>query len=178
MKYNSIEYWNTRIEPNAYNHVFDYEIKHLGNFLKNESTIEFGCGIGRLYPMYKGVVVGLDFSEIYKDRAIDAANGLNYTHIVHNIHNNPLPFDDNEFKQGIAVKVLLHATDSEAETIIKEPGRVCEEVFIISLKDKVDAYHCFGRNYATMIEGLGFKIKFSAVEIEDGCEQDVIIYTK
>lgn len=175
--YNSKDYWNKRPNPNKTNLMAKYEAEAIRKFVKKGNILDFGCGIGRTFPLYSGKVTGVDFSEIYKDRAIEAANHLEYTHIIHNVHESSLPFKYKEFTQGLAIKVLLHAPDHEAETIIKELGRVCEEVLIISFNsDKTTASHCFSRDYNKFITDLGFEVVSCEHNIEDNIEQDIIIY--
>jgi SAM-dependent methyltransferase len=175
--YKSKEYWNERPNPNKTNLMVQYEKESISNFFKEGNVLDFGCGIGRTFPLYSGKVTGVDFSTMYKGRAIEAAKHLDYTHIIHDIHESDLPFKDNEFSQGLAIKVLLHAPDKEAKRIIQELGRVCEEVLIIALHtDKKTASHCFSRDYNKFITDLGFEVVSCEHNIEDNIEQDIIIY--
>lgn len=172
--YNSFEYWNERKEPNKYNHIMDYEKREITPFVKDCKTVlDFGCGIGRTFPLYEDKqVTGVDFSAIYKDRC-DAR----YNHIVHNVHDSNLPFHKNTFDKGLLIKVLLHAPENEVKTILKEVGRVCKEVMLISYYGNLDvlAPHVFKHEYIDIIKDLGFKVKYQK-EIEDN--QIVIVYSK
>jgi SAM-dependent methyltransferase len=188
--YNSHEYWNTRPEPNGHNNITTLDEQFIPNFLEGSKTVlDFGCGIGRTFKLYKGYdVTGVDFSTIYRDRAIKSANdsNVNFEHIVHDVHKSTLPFKDDCFDKGLMISVLLHANETELVTILTEVGRVCKEVFIISLfnpntitdgvmtTQKNQASHVFNHNYKMIIENLGFKIT-SYDEING---QVILTYTK
>lgn len=174
--YDSFKYWNIRVNPNGYNDIKPYELKYMPNFLKgSKNLLDFGCGIGRTFDLYEGNVTGIDFSNKYEVRAREAAKNLEYNHIIHNVHTEPLPFKENHFNKGVAVKVLLHAPNDEAKTIINELGRVCEEVMIIAVNiNTTTASHCFSRSYKEFIINLGFKV--TSYNHEE--QQDIITYTK
>ena len=174
--YNSHKYWNERIEPNGHNNITDLDLKYLPDFLKNSDNIlDFGCGIGRVFKLYEGKkVTGIDFSSLYKERAIDSSKkfNLNFNHIVHNVHESSLPIKDDEFDKGIMVAVTLHANNNEVKTILKEVGRVSKEVLLMSLYDSVklngletnqNGYgpHVFNHDYTKIIKDLGFIISYN-----------------
>lgn len=175
MKYNSKQYWNERKNPNKYNHIFNYERDYIPPFVKDAKTVlDFGCGIGRTFPLYQNKeVTGIDFSSIYKDRCDPRMK-----HLVHDVHSEKLPFEDNHFDAGLLIKVTLHANNKELQTIIKEVGRVCKKVLIIAYgggaKEKL-AYHVFQHNYEAIINKLGFKC-LSVNYVNDN--QVIIEYTK
>lgn len=188
--YNSQKYWNERPEPNGHNNITSLDTEYIPKFIEGSKKIlDFGCGIGRTFELYRGYdVTGLDFSTIYQQRAIDSANkyGLTFNHIVHNVHEKDLPFNDNHFDKGLMISVLLHANQNELIRILNEMSRVCKEVFIISLYNprtlsekelttqKNQASHVFNHNYKLIIEKLNFDL-LSYKEI-DG--QVVISYSK
>lgn len=170
--YNSEKYWNERKDPNKYNHIMDYEQRVIPPFVKDgETVLDFGCGIGRTFELYKDKqVTGVDFSTIYANRC-----DKRMTHVVHNVHKKKLPFGDSHFDKGVMIKVTLHATDKEVKRIISEVGRVCKEVMIIAYYGDLEvlAPHVFMHEYKDIIEELGFEVvKFE--KIEDN--QAVIIY--
>ena len=172
--YNSKEYWNTRPQPNKYNHIMDYEQREIPPFVKEAKTVlDFGCGIGRTFPLYQyKKVTGLDFSSIYAKSCDKRIN-----HIVHDVHESELPFKDNTFNVGLLIKVTLHANKKEVKRILSEVGRVCERVMLIAYDGELDklAPHVFKHDYERIIKENGFKIQKSEF-IEDN--QRVIIYTK
>lgn len=169
--YNSKKYWNERKDPNKYNHIMGYEKKAIIPFVKGSKTVfDFGCGIGRTLPLYKDKhVTGLDFSSMYKDRF------KGNEHIVHDVHENPLPFNDNYFDCGVLIKVTLHANDKEVKNILAEVGRVCKKVLVITYDGTREglAPHVFCHDYKTILTDLGFDI-VSAKHVEDN--QIVIEY--
>ena len=169
MRYNSFDYWNSRPTPNQYNDIKEEEVNTIPEFIQDAKTVlDFGCGIGRTFKFYKGCeVTGFDFSSKYRASAIEHAKelDLNYTHIVQNIHKQPFNFKS-KFDKGILVKVLLHANEEEANTIIKEMGRVCKEVMIIAFyseEQQLTASHCFNHSYKELIERNGFKVLSSEI---------------
>jgi len=177
--YESVKYWNDRFNPNKRNGTNTTEESYLPEFLKGAINIlDFGCGVGRTFKFYKNAVqvFGVDFSENYRQRAIQEAHdqNLNYKHIIHNVHQDPLPLSDRTIEKGLLLRVLLHAPPGEVETIIKEMGRVCNEVLLISYHgtSKGLSSHCFAHDYVDLVEKLGFAIKFKEITKD----QIVLIY--
>lgn len=159
------------MNPNAHLEPLNYEESAIKDFVE-DNLLDFGCGIGRTFKLYSGNVTGVDFSSLYESRAKVAAKHLDYTHLIHNIHKSKLPFKDKQFKKGVAIKVLLHANNKEANRIIQELGRVCEEVLIIALNtDKEVHSHCFSRDYKEFIGELGEVTSYNKFK-----DQDIITY--
>ena len=179
--YDSKTYWNNRPNPNKGTepeHIDGYFIPpFLEGMTQDHLIIEFGVGVGRMFPFYKGLdVVGVDFATQYeaecRKKAIEC--GLNkYSHLIGNVHERDLPCLDLEFNKGLLIKVLLHAPHKEAITIIKEMGRVCKEVLVISYNGTPEglAPHCFKHDYKSMLNDLGYKY-----EAEEIGNQIVISY--
>jgi hypothetical protein len=161
--YESKKYWNNRPNPNKGTEPEAVDKKFIPLFLKGaEHVLEFGVGVGRMFPFYKGLnVIGVDFAKQYQVICISKSMDLclKYKHIIHDVHKKPLPLEDQEIEKGLLIKVLLHAPHDEAITIIQEMGRVCKEVLIISYNGKADglAEHCFKHNYKKMLDDLGFE---------------------
>lgn len=172
--YNSKEYWNERKDPNKYNNIMDYESREIPPFVKQaETVLDFGCGIGRTFPLYKDKeVTGVDFSSMYADRC-----DKRMKHIIHDVHESNLPFKDDSFDVGLLIKVTLHATSMEVDRILSEVGRVCQKVMLIAYDGDLDklAPHVFKHDYEDILIELGFNIEYSKL-IEDN--QRVIIYSK
>lgn len=172
--YNSKEYWNNRKDPNKYNHIMEYEQVSIVPFVKDaDRVLDFGCGIGRTFPLYEDKqVTGVDFSSMYAERCDNRMS-----HIVHDVHSEDLPFKNDTFDVGLLIKVTLHATDKEVRRIISEVGRVCNKVMIIAYNGNLEklAPHVFKHDYLSIIKELGFSI-VSYEDVEDN--QTVIVYEK
>ena len=173
MSYESIKYWNKRANPNNANATTKIEAHYLKPFLKDKfNLLDFGAGIGRTFELYKDMdqVTGLDFSEIYETqaRASAKANGLNYEHIIHNVHSEPLPFENGTFEAGVALCVLLHAKPGkEVKTILTELARVCDKVLVVSYYGQGQklAAHNFEHDYETLIDELGLTMYEAAIDL-------------
>lgn len=176
--YKSKEYWNSRKDPNKSNFTNYIEEIEIPKLIDNsQSILDLGCGVGRTFKFYKNKkVTGLDFSEIYQQRAIEEAynHKLEYQHLIHDIHQDDLPFENEHFDIGITVKVLLHAPKEEMIRILTEMRRVCKKVLLISYHDenKKLAEHCFAHDYISELNKLGYLIKYKNI-IEN---QIIIVY--
>jgi hypothetical protein len=165
--YNSKEYWNKRKNPNKGSLPEEVDKKFIPEFLKGlpkpHAVLELGVGVGRMFPFYKGLnVTGVDFAGQYSDQCFKKAKecGLkDYDHHIVNVHKGGLASRDSGFDKGLLIKVLLHAPHDECITILKEMGRVCKEVLVISYNGSGEglAPHCFKHDYKKMLDELGFK---------------------
>jgi len=173
MTYNSKEYWNNRKNPNKGSEPEEVDKKFIPKFLKGygeeDMVLEFGVGVGRMFPFYKNMyVVGVDFASQYQQQCEDKAKECelsDYDHHIIDIHKEGLNSRDNGFTKGLLIKVLLHAPHDEAITILKEMGRVCKEVLVISYNGKAEglASHCFKHDYRKMLEDLGFEYQVATM---------------
>ena len=179
MKYNSLKYWNNRPNPNRGLVPEEVDKKYIPDFIENtDNLFEFGVGVARMFPFYTGkTVTGLDFASQYAVDCIKKAKEQDlkkYTHTIHNIHKEDLPFEDKQFERGLLIKVLLHAPEDECRTILTEVGRVSDEVLLISYNGQREtlASHCFYHDYKSLIEDLGGEITF----LEEYGNQIIIKY--
>ncbi len=167
--YNSKEYWNKRQDPNKSNYTNYIEDSEIPKLIEDcNSILDIGCGIGRTFKFYADKkVTGVDFSELYRQRAIEEASKheIDFEHLIYDIHKNDLPFEDNNFDIGITVKVLLHAPQKEMIRILTEMHRVCKKVLLISYHDenKNLAEHCFAHDYISELNKLGYSIEYSKI---------------
>jgi len=160
--YDSKTYWNNRPNPNKGTKPENIDARHIPPFLVGaRSVVEFGPGVGRMYQFYKGLnVTGIDFAKQYEDAATQSAIAAGvsmYTHRIHDVHEKPTPYKDNQFEKGLLIKVLLHAPHFEAVRILKEVGRIAEEVLVITYGGTQDglAQHCFVHDYEELLEDVG-----------------------
>lgn len=153
MAYNAKKYWSARENPNSSPHIQHIERHIVPIFLSGvTSMLDFGVGTGRLFELYPGgSVVGMDFVDTYKDRAIKQAQrmNLNYFHCGYN-PGEALPFENKYFDRAIASKVLLHIPHPEG--IIAELARVAGKVLIIDTwNENQKAKHVFVHNYKKIL---------------------------
>ena len=78
-KYDVVEYWNNRDNPNSKNPNERNTELHI-NYVKSnidelDKILDFGPGVGRILPAYyrKNKVTGYDISSNYKERLLKAA---------------------------------------------------------------------------------------------------------
>lgn len=179
--YKSKKYWNERVEPNPYNNIFEPELTVVPSYVKGHKTLlDFGCGIGRLFELYKGMeVTGIDFSKLYEQRAKKHAFDLRlkYNHSIFDIHElGRLPFNNNEFECGVLSRVLLHAPNDEMELIVSEMARVCETVLVVNYEHNGQklAPHVFGHDFEKTLD----KLNLETISIESKEDQQIVIKYK
>lgn len=169
--YDPKSYWNAREHPNT---LADPGISPLeSGFIAPRiagaaSLLEMGPGVGRLFPLYRGVprVDTLDLSTNYRTRAGDAARRAGITVTDHYI-DDPLaefPFADGAFDVGIACHVLMHVPFANIAHTMRQIARTCRKVVVVSAynrnwplpgTDHRPDWHCFTHDYAALCERIG-----------------------
>jgi len=184
-EYTEMDYWNRRGSPNgrfmnkkkeeATKKHIAYVKKYVGNVLK---ALDFGCGVGRIFPGYNGVVdvVGYDISSLYVDQITEKAKEFNFhfKHVVGNEVDN-LPFNTSEFQITVAVSVLLHQTPKNIVSIMRELIRVSDMVIVVSWQDLKKPFavpgdeekkftYCFNYDYKKICEDEGWWMEGVVIE--------------
>ena len=78
-KYDVVEYWNNRENPNSKNPNERNTQLHIdyvnSNIDEQDKILDFGPGVGRILPAYyrKNKITGYDISSKYKERLLKAA---------------------------------------------------------------------------------------------------------
>jgi len=171
-KYDPYEHWNTREHPNTAEDPGLNPAEH--NFFgpklaQAQALLELGPGVGRLFPLYKGVprVETLDLSTNYQTRAQASADAAGVS-INANYIDDPLApfsFEDNTFDLGIACHVLMHIPFENIEHSMSELARCCRTVAVITAEERSwprkgtdfdPRWHCFAHDYEKLCEELGF----------------------
>lgn len=163
MTYNSKTYWANRDNPNRK----DAKPNAIESILREGVTgnvLDFGCGVGRTFELYENAsdVIGLDFVDTYRQRAMENAVGMpwGFYHTIHDVHVSNLPWPDGTFETGVLCAVLLHAPPDEAKRIIEEMGRVCRKVCVVSYLDNGQklADHVFAHDYNQLMRDTGMTV--------------------
>ena len=171
LHYDPKSYWDTREHPNTA--AAPGISEHDRSFLLPRITgvgslLEIGPGVGRLFPLYKGVsqISTLDLSRNYQERALRVAR-LNNISINDFYIDDPLavfPFEDQRFEIGIASHVLMHIPFDIIEHTMREAARVCQSVLVVSAIHQYwprvgqsfdPKWHCFAHDYETLCRKIG-----------------------
>lgn len=146
------EYWSNRKNPNNNKVNRKPEADFIKQYIEGaESILDFGCGVGAMSYIYKKIpkAIGVDFVSNYKSKYQEKSKR---DHLVIDIHKKDLPFENQEFDVCLLSKVLLHATEEEAERIIAECIRVSKRVVITTALMKKPAKHCFNHTYEKYLQ--------------------------
>jgi SAM-dependent methyltransferase len=169
--YDPISYWAQREHPNT-GEAPGISPPHRQYFSENtigaKSILELGPGIGRLFPLYKGMerVAALDLSHKYQDHAKDAARHAGVLLEQYFLNNavESYPFDDGEFDVAVASFVLLHVPFENIQHTISELSRVAKKVIVFdgddpkwpaTEADRKPSSHCFRHDHGALCKELG-----------------------
>ena len=140
--YDEVAYWNERENPNNPSldpavHAAHIEFVRM-RVGKVARLLDFGPGIGRIFPAYGGVehVVGYDISSKYYQRAMEHSKQFPFKFsldVVRCIQ--PLPYIDKSFDVAVAVSILLHQRPCHILMVMKELARVAKRVVVIAYYD-------------------------------------------
>jgi len=176
--YDEIKYWNERRLPTSSDDVY-YE-KNLefvkGQINAGDKVLDFGPGIGRLFPAYKkcSSVSVCDISLMYKDRLLENAKreGIPFKEFKHMTEVDVIPFAFNEFDVCVCSQVLLHQKPANIVSVLFEIKRVAKKVVCISsfepgwfydrpYGDTFDERRgCFNYNYPSLLQSLRMKVTY------------------
>jgi SAM-dependent methyltransferase len=169
--YDPVSYWKQREHPNT-GTAPGISLPHRNYFSSNTvdatSVLELGPGIGRLFPLYKGMerVAALDLSRKYKDHAKNAAHNTGVSLEQHFLEGavEGYPFKDQEFDVAVASFVLLHVPFENIRHTLTELSRVSKKVIVFDGDDpnwpateaeRKPSSHCFRHNHGNLCEELG-----------------------
>ena len=115
-KYDVVEYWNNRDNPNSKNPNERNTELHI-NYVKSnidelDKILDFGPGVGRILPAYyrKNKVTGYDISSNYKERLLKAAKEeeINLELVIETKKITKFAFVNDSFDCCVSISVLLH----------------------------------------------------------------------
>lgn len=161
--YDESKYWNEiRKWPNYNNtkdlsklkddRVIGYVRKNLG---KSKCIMDFGPGIGRMFPLYKDMelVEAFDISDRWSKIVTNEARkfGFKFTFAVMK-EIGKLPYKDKEFDSTVCMSVLFHQRPQYIDLIMSELARISGFVIASgSIGSKVDVVesesHFYRHNY-------------------------------
>lgn len=157
MKYDTVDYWNERVNPNGKGSSPAFIISYISSQIVGcKRVLDFGPGVGRIFPVYKGTVqelYGYDISDQYAQRAKIAAteNMLDFNLIVEK-EIKQLPFRDKMFDAAVAVQVFIHQKPQYIVNRMSELARVAKKVVTYHGRlqentNNKNTSHCFCHNY-------------------------------
>jgi len=182
MKYDVIKYWNEREDPNnPSNPLHDHSTYVYKNLEECKSILDFGPGIGRMFPAFADCddVIGYDISFKYVERIHYEASlyPFEFTLMIEN-EISELPFKDGQFDAVVCVSVLLHQTKDKIESIMSELCRVGKKVIVISFynpkKEIKEGDTYFHYDYPEICERNGWNI----IEMEIRKRQIYFVYSR
>ncbi|HUU44632.1 MAG TPA: class I SAM-dependent methyltransferase [Acidobacteriota bacterium] len=128
-----------------------------------ERLLDFACGTGKLFPIWKPVaeVHGYDraLSQVrVARREVARVRPENPYHILHYSTGSrtELPYDDDYFDLVVAAEVLLHVLPADIDAMVAELHRVCRGHLAVVTAAPFDnpAPHCFNHDYPLHLKGL------------------------
>jgi SAM-dependent methyltransferase len=129
--------------------------------LKPERLLDFGCGSGKLFPLWTAVpeVHAYDRArsqiEIARAEAARVRPGHPYQ-IMHCLAGEraETPYDDDLFDLIVAAEVLLHVVPADADALVAELRRICRGRLALVVPAPFDnpAPHCFDHDDVTLFE--------------------------
>jgi len=180
-KYEPVEYWNTRTQPNTVANPglnpahIDFFNKHIP---AGSRILEMGPGIGRLFPLYAAArdatFTTIDVADQHRATLNAAAAAQGLTVRQHHIRNadDPYPFDDRTFDVTVSSFVLLHVPFEYIRQTMLEMARVSARVIVfdanVDSRAKTEAErkpstHVFGHNHEALCKELGLTILDTAL---------------
>lgn len=149
-----VTYWENKVEQanmdeNANDKTNDDRI--LENYFKKlqvdlrDKLLDYGCGSGRLYPIYKNIVgfeaenyVGIDISDVSLEHASKFYAGLEVNKNLFEFDGVHIPFKDNCFDKIICFGVFDACNQ---ELVIRELLRVLKKQGILLVTGKNNRYY-------------------------------------
>jgi ubiquinone/menaquinone biosynthesis C-methylase UbiE len=134
--------------------------RRLVNDVKPERLLDFACGTGKLFPIWRDVpeVHGYDraLSQIEIARAEVSKIRPENPYLLMNVMTDTrteLPYDDDYFDLIVAAEVLLHVMPEDIEAMIGELCRVCRGTLAVITAAPFDnpAAHCFDHDYTRFL---------------------------
>lgn len=168
--YDPDQYWEARggssyrdyTESPGYRHYRDAQFaffRRLIATLQPDRLLDFGCGSGKLFPLWESVphVDGYDRArsqvEIARVEAfrVRASNPYRVMHCLAP-ERADTPYDDDYFDLVVAAEVLLHVLPEDVDALVAELHRVCRGHLAIIVPAPFDnpAPHCFDHDYETL----------------------------
>lgn len=168
--YDPLTYWAKREHPNT-GEAPGISPPHRQYFSENtsdaKSILELGPGIGRLFPLYKGIerVAALDLSHKYQDHAKESAQRANVPLEQYFLSDalDSYPFNNGEFEIAVASFVLLHVPFENIRHTISELSRVSKKVIVFDGDDpswptneseRKPSSHCFRHDHEALCREL------------------------
>ncbi len=170
--YDPDQYWEARgghsylayTESPAYRHYRDAQFEFFRKLiaeLQPSRLLDFGCGSGKLFPLWTTVphVDAYDRArsqiEIARAEAlrVRAANPYRVMHCL-TPGRAETPYDDDCFDLVVAAEVLLHVVPADIDALVAELHRVCHGHLALIVPAPFDnpAPHCFDHDYAKLFQ--------------------------
>jgi ubiquinone/menaquinone biosynthesis C-methylase UbiE len=137
MKYREIDFWRKKKWPNArvpQSQLEKYSLKYLREFVGKAKTIlDFGPGVGRMFPAFKDAhtVEGFDISGKWRNELARAAKHYKFKfNLTVSDKIGVLPYQDKSFDVAVAMAVFLHQRPAHIEKIMRELIRVSNKVIV------------------------------------------------
>lgn len=139
---------------------FDF-FRRLIDELQPARLLDFGCGSGKLFPLWTGVpyVDAFDRARSQIEIARTEAVRLRATNPYRVMHcltpeRCETPYDDDYFDLVVAAEVLLHVVPADIGALVAELHRVCHGHLALIVPAPFDnpAPHCFDHDYAKLFQ--------------------------
>lgn len=168
--YDPDQYWEARGGPSyrdytespGYRHYRDAQFAHFRRLiteLQPARLLDFGCGSGKLFPLWTEVphVDAYDRArsqvEIARAEAgrVRPANPYRVMHCL-TPERAETPYDDDHFDLVVAAEVLLHVVPADIDALVAELHRICGGYLAIVVPAPFDnpAPHCFDHDYPAL----------------------------
>ncbi|MBI5868487.1 MAG: class I SAM-dependent methyltransferase [candidate division Zixibacteria bacterium] len=171
--YNPDQYWENRGGPSyreytesaayaQYHHAQHEFFTNLIAQLKPQCLLDFGCGTGKLFPIWTGVseVHAYDRSQSQIEEARRAASRIrpeNPYKVLHYVapQRGEVPYDDDYFDLVVVAEVLLHVLPEDIGGLLDELRRICRgHLAVVTAAPFTNAAaHCFDHNYPALFMG-------------------------
>ena len=194
-KYDVVEYWNNRENPNSKNPNERNTQLHIdyvnSNIDEQDKILDFGPGVGRILPAYyrKNKITGYDISSKYKERLLKAAENekIDLELVIETKKITKFVFSDGSFDCCVSISVLLHQPPEQIANVMCELARIGRKVIIISWYDPTKSYDrigderdetkfSFNHNYQEICKGNNLKI--ISWDYNDKAKQAYFLYEK
>jgi 2-polyprenyl-3-methyl-5-hydroxy-6-metoxy-1,4-benzoquinol methylase len=165
-------FWNKRAEQIHKDYgEFTHDFDTIGNLIDidpPQCLLDFGCGSGRLIPLYLKKNIPSIYCYDISEEALHLARSLFSNHSVHFVSSLSDPLlQEVRFDLVVCSRVLQHIPSSQVVKII---GRLCllsHRVYINEITKPVNSYFMFQHNYSSIFKSYGF------IKNNSGTMQDV-----